>query len=179
MTKQDSNPSPKLPDQEPARRKGKSGEPTPSGPSPVNLIVILIPILLLAVLMRNYLVGPSYNEVSYSYFRMQLDGLDYSGDPIVDDAGNRVGNLVRRDAVAEDARIAKSSSATSADNDSEAPQSDDQESDKSVVAELNSGSDSADSVPESSFWSRFLQFKALANRRASVVLPVPFEPQKR
>lgn len=144
MTKQDSNPSPKLPDQEPARRKGKSGEPTPSGPSPVNLIVILIPILLLAVLMRNYLVGPSYNEVSYSYFRMQLDGLDYSGDPIVDDAGNRVGNLVRRDAVAEDARIAKSSSATSADNDSEAPQSDDQESDKSVVAELNSGSDSAD-----------------------------------
>lgn len=109
VTKQNRNPSPMPPDQQPARRKGREGEPAPTGPNPISAIVILIPILVLAFLLRSFFVGPTYNEVSYTHFRLLLDGLDYTGSPIVNDAGQRVSNTVRRDSVAQGAKIAQAS----------------------------------------------------------------------
>ncbi len=80
------------------KKNGKDdGETTSGGPSPITLILWLTVIAIVAWMLSTAFSEPAHSEVSYTYFKRLLNGVDFSGDPILDSKGERVENIAGKD----------------------------------------------------------------------------------
>lgn len=99
-------------DREKRDRDSRGGDPDSKGvenrppTSPTTLLMLLAFIAILAWTLGSLFMPVTHSEVTYTYFLKLLEGVDYNGNPILDENGNQVTNSLGKGEDGEEIRVA-------------------------------------------------------------------------